>query len=176
MEDGYRGVVGAIPFAFGQSDSYLFKSYAVVGTLVAAFIGTLFVLGVIVLLGQTGGRAGTLSFSRSFVLLVGVLLVAPLLAPTLLVARRHRRGTGHDRRYDAAMAASGYLFLLAVYAGGVASMPECFLLDGETVCRPPPEGLTAPVVATLYAVPQLLSPVFPLVAALLIGVFHRLFR
>lgn len=175
MSDGYRGVVGAIPYAFRHSDSYLLKSYAVVGTLFALFVGLLFALGVLVLLGQTG-RGGMLSFSRSFLLLIGVLLVAPLLAPTLLVARRHRREIDRDRRYDAAVALGGYLFLLAVYAGAVASMPECFSLDGELVCRPPAEGLAAPVVEALYAVPQVVAPVFPVVGAALIGAFHRLFR
>lgn len=176
MSDGYRGVVGAVPFAFRRSDSYLFKSYALVGTLVAVFVGLLFVLGVVVLLGQSGGGTGTLSFSRSFVLLVGLLLVAPLLAPTLLVARRHRRDIATDRRYDAAMAIAGYLFLLSVYAGAVASMPECFALDDELVCRPPPQGITAPVVSVLYAVPQLASPLVPALGAITIVVIHRLFR
>lgn len=176
MTDGYRGVFGAIPYAFGRSDSYLFKSYAVVGTLVALFVGLLFALAVVVSLGEGGNRGGMLSFSRSFVLLVGVLLVGPLLAPTLFVARRHRRGTDGDRRYDAAMALGGYVFLLAVYLGAVASMPECFLLDGETVCRPPPEGLAAPLVRGLYAIPQVAAPAFPLGGAAVIVAFHRLVR
>lgn len=176
MNDEYGGVPGAVPFAFRRSDSYLFKSYAVVGTLAAAFVGLLFVFGVVVSLGQTGGRGGMLSFSRSFVLLVGVVLVGPLLAPTLLVARRHRRGTDHDRRYDVAMAVGGYLFLIAVYAAAIASMPECFSLDGELVCRPPPDGVAAPVVAALYALPQRASPLIPVAGAVSIGALHRLFR
>jgi len=34
-------------------------------------------------------------------------------------------------------------------------MPESFTLDGEVVTRPQPSGLTAPIVALLYAIPQI---------------------
>lgn len=176
MSDGYRGIVGAVPYAFRRSDSYVFKSYAIVGTFIAIFVGLLFVLGVITLLGQDGGRGGTLSFSRSFVLLVGVLLVAPLLGPTLLVARRYRRGGGSTRQYDAAVAGGGYVFILTMYAAGVASMPDCFVLDEEQICRSPPSGLLEPVVATLYGIPEVAAPLILLAGAAFIGVLHWIYR
>ena len=53
------------------------------------------------------------------------------------------------------MAVLGYAFLVSLYLAAIISMPESFTLDGETVTRPQPSGLTAPIVAVLYAIPQL---------------------
>jgi hypothetical protein len=175
MADGYRGLFGAFPFAFRRTDSWLCRSYVVVGTLAAGLMTLLFGFGVVVIFGKTlGFGGGTLTILRAFYVVVGLFAVAPVIAPVLLVARRHRRGDATKAGYDAALAAAGYLFLLSLYAGVVASMPETFTLDGETVSRPAPTGAFAPVVALLYAVPPRASLVIPLSAAAVIVAVHRL--
>jgi hypothetical protein len=175
MADGYRGLFGAFPYAFRRTDSWLCRSYVVVGTLAAALLTLLFGFGLVVIFGKTlGFGGGSLTLLRAFYVVVGLFAVAPVIAPVLLVARRHRRETPAKPGYDAALAAAGYLFLLALYAGVVASMPETFTLDGETVARPPPAGLFAPVVALLCPNPPTYSMAVPLSAAGVMGVVHRL--
>lgn len=175
MAEEYRGALGAIPYAFRASDSWLFRSYVVVGGLAAGLIALLMVLAIVVLFGQTSGfEGGSLTLSRAFYAVFGLLLFAPLVAPILFVARQHRREGGNGG-YDRWMAIAGYVFLLSIYLGGVASMPETFTMDGETVQRPAPSGLFAPVVALLYAIPAEFSFVVPLVAALgILGVHYAL--
>ncbi|MFB6301983.1 MAG: hypothetical protein ABEH78_03890 [Haloferacaceae archaeon] len=167
MADGYRGVVGAFPYALRTSDSWLFRSYAAVSALVAAVVALLFAAGVVQLIAATSGvGGGTLTLSRAFFVVVGLLVVVPVLAPTLLVARRHRQGTGDDRRYDASLALAGYAFLCALYLGLLVASPAAF----ESV----PAGPTAPVVAALYALPRLAGIVPPLLGVVGIAVAHRL--
>jgi hypothetical protein len=176
MAEEYGGVLGAFPYAFRVSDSLLFRSYVVVGGLVALLVSLLVVLAIVVLFGNTAQfRGGSLTLSRAFFAVFGLGLVAPLLAPTLLVARRHRR-RGSTPRYDRWIAVAGYLFVLSLYLGAVASMPESFVLDGETETRPAPSGLFAPVVAALYAIPPQFSWTVPLAAALVIVGVHYALR
>lgn len=170
----YRGLPGAFPYAVRQSESWLFRAYAVVGGLLAALVGLGFLIALVVLLARTSGAAGgTFTFSRAFLLVVGLFVVAPVVAPVLLVARRHRLG-GSDRRYDAALAVAGFAYVLALYLGVVASMPECFVIDGQRECPSPPSGPLGPAVAALYAVPPVASPAFPLAGAAGIVLAHRL--
>ncbi|SFR50958.1 hypothetical protein [Halogeometricum limi] len=176
MATGYNGVFGAFPYAFRRSRSLLFKSYVVLSGLAVALISLFVVIALVVLLGQTAAvQGGSLTLSRAFYIVVGLLVVFPAVAPTLVVARRHRRDIESTPRYETALAVAGYLFLASLYLGVVASMPETFVLDGETVTRPPPAGLFAPLVAFLYEIPQALSWTVPLAGALLIGVAHKLF-
>jgi len=176
MASGYDGVFGAFPYAFRESRSRLFKLY-VVASAVAIGLVSLFVgAALIVLIGQTAAvQGGSLTLSRSFYVVVGLLVVLPAIAPTLLVARRRRRGDEGSKRHEAALAAAGFVFLLSVYLGVVASMPETFTLDGETVTRPPPDGAFAPAVAALYAIPSVFAWSVPLAGAALVGLAHRLF-
>lgn len=163
MTEGYRGVFGAFPYAFRESDSRLFRSYVVVGGLAAALLAFVFVLAVVVVFGQTAGaRGGSFTLSRSFVALVGLFAVGPAVAPVLLVARARRRGEETDDLYEPLLALGGYAFLLSLYFALVASMPETFVLDSETVTRPAPSGVLAPVIAFLYAVPPAMSPLVAL--------------
>jgi len=156
MADSYRGVLGAFPYAFRHGDSRIFKCYVVFGTLAALFIGGLFTLALVVWIGQTASTpGGSLTLSRTFVAVVGLFAAGPLLAPTLLVARKHRRGLSYHPRYDTIMALTGVVFLGSIYVAAIVSMPESFTLDGETVTRPPPTGLFGPIVAVLYAIPQI---------------------
>lgn len=164
-DDAYGGLFGAFPYAVRASDSRLFKSYVLVGGLVAALVGLLFALGLVVLLGNTVGTAGgTFSFSRAFFVFVGFVVVAPLVAPVLFVARRHRRGRP-DASYDAALAATGYLFLGSLYVGLVILTPAD---SQESVTGP-----LAPVVEALYALPQVAGAAPPLLAACSIWLVAR---
>ena len=166
MADTYGGVFGAFPYAFRTSGSLLFKSYAVVSALAALGWTALFALALVVLVAQTAvGQGGSLTLSRSFYVLVALFVVAPTIAPTLFVARTHRRAERRSARYDAALAAAGYLFLASLYVGLVMSVP--------------PElqrASAGPVVDVLYSLPQVTGLVPPVVAALLIYAVHRLLR
>ena len=156
MADGYRGLFGAFPYAFRHGDSRVFKLYVILGTLGTAFIGGLFVLSLVVWIGQTASApGGSLTLSRTFIAVVGLFAAGPLLAPILLVARKHRRGFAYHPQYDTIMALLGVGFLLSIYVAAIVSIPECFELDGSTVCRDPPSGLFGPVVGVLYALPQI---------------------
>jgi hypothetical protein len=88
------------------------------------------------------------------------------------VARRHRqaqeRGEAVSGPYDAALAAAGYLFVVALYVGLVVSVPP----DQQAA----PTGALAPLVAALYGLPQLAGLVPPLVAAVIILLCHRRLR
>jgi hypothetical protein len=167
-ERSYGGLPGALPYAFRRSDSRLFKSYVVVGGLVALGIVVFFGMAVVVAVSETlGAVGGTFTFSRAFVLFVGLLVVVPVLAPILLVARRHRRG-GSTRTYDRALAASGYLFVPAMYLLLVITAPPDL--------REAPPAALAPVVEWLYALPPVAGVVPPLVAAAVTYLVHRRYR
>jgi len=183
MADEYGGIIGAFPYAFRRSDSRLFRSYVVVAGLVTLLLTVLCVLAIVVVFGQTAGaRGGSFTLSRSFIALLGLLAVLPVVGPVLLAARTRRRGRDADAgfeppgNYEPLLAVAGYLFLCSLYLGLVASMPETFVLDGETISRPAPSGVFAPVVAALYAVPAIASPLIPGVAAAVILVVHRWLR
>jgi hypothetical protein len=170
MADGYRGVVGAFPFAFSASGSLVFKLWVLASAVATLVIGGFVALGLVVLIGQTAGVAGgSLTLSRAFYVVVGLLLVAPAMAPTLLVARRHRRGeAGATPGYDRALALAGFAFLLLLYVGLVATVPPA---QQQAVAGP-----TAPVVEALYDLPQVAGLVPPLLGALLVYLAHRFAR
>jgi hypothetical protein len=176
MSEEYSGLLGAFPYAFRSSDSSLFRAYALLGGLLAAALAAFFALALVVTIASTVSLAdGTITFVRSVFVLLGFVVVAPLVAPVLFVARRHRR-EGSDPRYDAGLAVAGGVYLVTLYLGAVASMPAEFELDGQVTTRPPPEGLLAPLVEALYAVPGVLSWTIPLAGALVVYLVHRRFR
>lgn len=192
MGESYSGVLGAFPYAFRRSDSRLFRLYVVLGGLLAAVLTVFFTFALVVTIANTTGiGGGTITFVRSIFVLLGFLVVAPLIAPVLLVARRHRRAGGETRdhtegtdhadhaddvvHYDAALGAAGAGYVLSLYLGAVASMPASFELDGEVTTRPEPSGVTAPLVEVLYAVPEALSWTIPLAGAALVYLAHRRF-
>jgi len=187
MSGDYRGVVGAFPYAFRRSGSWLFRSYVVVSALATLLVGLIVTAGLVVLIANTARFAGgSLTLSRSFYVVVGLLVVLPMVAPTLLVARRHRLGRGDgdgggsgveadedragagDARYDAALALAGYLFILSVYVGLVTSVPP----DQQVA----PAGPLAPAVRVLYGLPALAGLAFPVAAAAAMAVVHRVAR
>ena len=166
-DDGttYSGLVSAFPYAFRRSDSWLLKSYVLVGGLVAVIVTLLFVFALVVLVAATtGGPGGGFTVSRAFFIVVGLFVVAPVLAPVLLVARRHRRGRT-KRRYDAALALAGYLLLASLYVGVVITIPP----EQQTA----PAGSLAPVLETLYALPAFAGLFPPILAVCAMIVVHR---
>lgn len=176
MADEYGGALGAVPYALRRSDSWLFRSYVLLGGLVALLVALLTLLGIVVLFGQTADfRGGSLTLSRSFFALVGLFAFVPLIAPMLLVARRHRR-EGSKPSYDRWLAASGYLFILSLYGGVVASIPAEFELDGDVQTRQAPPDLLEPIVGALYAIPPEFSAVVPLAGAVVIAGVHYALR
>ncbi len=166
-EKTYGGLFGAFPYAFRQSESYLFKSYVVIGGLLTAFIGLAFTLSVMVVIGQTGSSA-TLDFSRVFVALIGLFVVFPMLAPVLLVARRHRRRIGTDPVYDGRLAATGYLFVFSLYVGLIPTVGDEYQTEAG--------GPLGPVIDFLYALPAAVGIAFPIVAATVMYLAHRRLR
>jgi len=172
-EEAYGGVVGAFPYAFRASESVLFRFYVLAGGLLAVLAALVFGIAIVVQVAATlGGPGGTFTFSRTLFVLVGLFVVAPLIAPVLLVARRHRRA-GSDTRYDTLLAAAGVLFVVSLYLGLVASIPPELTLDGEVQVRPPATGPLAPLIRLLYAIPSPAAPVVPLLGAALILLAHR---
>lgn len=163
----YSGAIGAFPYAFRNSESWLLRSYVVLGGVLAALLVVLFGVALVVAIARTAGvGGGTTTFSRAFFLTVGFAVVAPLLAPVLLVARRHRR-TGSDRRYDGALAASGYFFVASLYLAVVVSAPASQ--------RTSVSGPLAVVIQGLYGLPRLAGiPILVLAAALIAAVHWRL--
>lgn len=165
---GYSGVLGTYPYAFRRSRSRLFRSYVVLGGLVAALLAVGFAFALVVQIADTAGTAGgTFSFVRAFFLLVGLLVVFPLMAPVLLVARRHRRA-GSSLAYDRALAASGYLFLFSLYLGLIPTTPPDLRRD--------PPAWAAPVVEFLYGLPPVTGVVPPLLAVAVGYLLHRRYR
>jgi hypothetical protein len=73
------------------------------------------------------------------------------------------------------VAVGGYAFLLSLYLTAIASMPETFVLDGETVTRPPASGLFAPVLSLLYAIPPAASPLVTLPSVGFMATVQRYF-
>jgi len=175
-EDTYDGFLGAFPYAYRATQSRLCRVYVLVGGAIAILVALLFTLGVLTLFGTGfGGAGGMMTSSRAFYVVLALFLVGPLVAPTLSVARRHRHGRD-DPQYDRAMAGGGFLFVLSLYLGLVASMPSSFELDGETVTRPAAEGLFAPAIELLYAVPGSAWPIIPAAGAILLALVHYRYR
>jgi hypothetical protein len=164
----YGGILGAFPYAFRQSDSRLFRAYVAIGGLLAVVLLLAFTVAIFVAFSNTlGAVGGTFTFSRAFVLVVGVLVAAPVIAPVLLVARRHRR-TGSTRTYDRAVAAAGFVYAFTLYLALVISAPAQYRSD--------PSGSLAPVIEMLYGLPPLAGLAPPLLAVALLYLAHRHYR
>lgn len=164
--EDYSGLLTAYPYAFRKSDSRLLRSYAAVSTLLAALVTLLMVSALLVLISNTAGaKGGTLTLSRTFYVVVGLLVFIPIVAPVLLVAHRYRHDRDVSDRYDAALALSGYLFVFALYVALVISTPESY--------RESVGGVQGAVVNALYSLPPLAGLVPPLLAVLAIYAAHR---
>lgn len=165
----YRGAIGAFPYAFRVSESRLFRSYVVVSALVALLVILLFTGAVVVAFGNTfQAPGGTFTFSRAFVAFVGFALVAPMVAPVLFVARRHRREGGSPGGYDRVMATAGYAFVASIYVA--------LLISAPAELRETPPAVVAPVVEFLYGLPQVAGLVPLVLAGVAIYLVHRRYR
>lgn len=152
MAEPYRGLLGALRFAFRESPSRLFRAYVAVAVLVTALVSLVVTLGLVDLIAATsGGRGGTLTLSRAFYVVVGLAVVVPLLAPALLVARARRRGNPvPPARYDRALGAAGLAFVVLLYAGLVVTRPASMEGDAGVLDQlPDAAGLAFPVVGVL---------------------------
>ena len=164
MADSYRGVFGAIPYAFRATESWNMRAYAALGALAAGFVALVVTLALVVWMGETvSAQGGTFLFSRSLYVVAGLAAVGPLLAPILFVARRHRRGDRVAATYDRWMGVAGFLFLLSLYLGMVISAPEGLRDPSDSV-----------ILNALYDLPQIAGFAPPVAAAL--GVFATHFR
>ncbi|WP_049901996.1 hypothetical protein [Halococcus agarilyticus] len=189
-ETTYSGLLTAIPYAFRASRSRLFRGYVVIGTLAAVAVTVLMTLALVVVFGATatGTGGGSLTLSRAFYVVVGLFVVGPILAPLLLVARRHRR-EGSTKRYDGALGLAGFAFLGSLYLGLLISVPPAqqtppqpvaIVLGGNTIgsVQLPIVRTTidilVPIVEFFYGLPQLAGLVPPVLAAGLIALAHRL--
>lgn len=163
--DGYGGAITAFPYVFRASDSRLFKLYTVVGTLLVLFGTLLFVFAIITLLGELSGTpAGILTFQPAFFILVWLFTVAPIAAPVLLAARRHRLGR-EASGYDRAIALSGFLFIGALYLAAIITTPAA----QQPTIEP---GLFAPLLRFLYGLPDVAAVVPLLIAAGMMILVH----
>lgn len=167
-EKTYKGLLGSFRYSFGASDSRLYQLYVVVGALFSLLLTLLFALAIIVVIAATLGASESITLVRSLFVLVGLIVVAPIIAPVLLVARRHRKRLGSGTRYDFALACGGFLFIGALYLGLVISVPP--------ELQEPTGGGVGIVVETLYGLPSLLGALPPLLAVILIVLLHRRFR
>jgi len=165
---GYSGVLGTYPYTFRRSPSRLMRSYVVLGGLYTLFTAILFTFAFVTTVASTlGAGGGTFTFVRSFVLVVGMLVVVPLMAPVILVARRHRR-EGSTLQYDRVLAASGYLLAASVYL--------LLLVSAPPELRDEPSGALAPLVSALYDLPAVAGAVPPLLAIAIGYLLHRTYR
>ncbi|WP_436926325.1 hypothetical protein [Halosimplex amylolyticum] len=167
-EDSYGGILTAFPYAIRASDSRVFQTYAGISAVFAAGIVLLFAFAIVVLLGASAGApGGSFTFSRAFFLFLMLLVVAPLVTPVLLVARRHRR-TSSDVRYDRGLALAGYGFLAALYVSLVISTPAELQED--------PSGPLGAIAELLYGLPTLVAVVPPVAAVVVMYLAQRRFR
>ncbi|MCL7419184.1 MAG: hypothetical protein M8354_15310 [Halalkalicoccus sp.] len=167
-ERTYSGLLGSFRYSYGASDSRVYRAYVVVGALLSLSLTLLFTFALIGIVASTLGASETITLVRSFFVLVGLLVIAPILAPILLVARRHRKRLGSGTAYDTALAVGGFLFMGALYLGLVISVPP--------ELQEPTGGVLGGLVGALYALPSVLGLVPPLLAVALVFVLHRRFR
>lgn len=160
MAEAYAGLVGAFVYASRQSRSWLFRLYVVTGAAVGLFIAVLLVLATITWI------ANPVAFGERLLLgVIGILLLAPLAAPVLIVARRHRRG-GSEPAADRWFGLTGYAFVAAIGLALYITDPSTHDVGG---------GM-APLAAWLDGLPDLAGLLPPVVAALAIVAVARLTR
>ena len=167
-ESTYKGILTAFPYALRTSESRVFKAYTAISGVFAALIVVLFAFAVVTLLGGTAeSPGGSFTFSRAFFIFLMFLVIAPLVTPVLLVARRHRR-TSSTVRYDRTLAVTGYGFLGALYLSLVISTPPDLQESSS--------GLLGAGLELLYGLPTAAAAVPPALAVATIYLAHRKYR
>lgn len=158
-ERTYGGLPGAFPYAFAVSPSHLFRAYVVVSAVLGVLASVVVLAALARWITASTGAFG----EQAFLLTVGLLVLAPMFAPVLLVARRHRRGRDDATgRYDRALALAGFGYVAAIWLGMAVAGAQ-----------PPQPGPFAPVVGLLYRAPGVLGLVPPLVGAAGVLLAHR---
>jgi hypothetical protein len=154
MADDYAGIVGAYAYAARRSRSWLLRTYAVASAAFGIFIALLLALAII------SWTASPVAFGeRSFLGVIGVLLLLPLFTPVLVVARRHRR-SGTTAAADRWLALVGFAFM-----GSIPLM--LFVGDPSSHAVGGPIG---PVVAWLDRLPDSYGLVPPVITAIAIAI------
>lgn len=118
-EDGaaYRGLLGAYPFAFRQSPSWLFRSYVVTSALVGFYIAILLGLALVTWV------ANPVAFGdRALLGVIMIAVLAPVFGPVLIVARRYRRAAS-SLTADRWFAVAGYSVLGGILLALLISDP-----------------------------------------------------
>ena len=164
----YRGLPGAFIYSFRMSESRVYKSYVVISAILTCLITILFTLGLIGIIAGTIGASELVTLVRSFFILVGVLVVFPIIAPVILVARRLRLSEKRSSDYDAAMAFGGYAFIISLYVG--------LLLPVPPEQQEPVVGVMGAIISIAYSLPQISGFVPPLICAGMLFLIHRRFR
>lgn len=162
-EHAYSGLLGAFGYAFRASDSLAFRLYVVLSALLGLGVTALLALALVVWIANPVGLIG----ERAFLGVIALVLLVPLFAPVLLVAR-HSRRDGVDARYDALLALAGFAFVLSLYVGLVITVPPSE--------RATPTGSLAPVIEFLYGLPPTWGFAPPVVGVALIVLAHRFAR
>lgn len=155
--DGYRGVLGAFPYAFRVAASWGFRAYVLLAAVVTVAVTVIVAGGVFELLAASGQAGGVGAFVRAFYVLVGTAVIIPVVTPVVVLARRHRHGTPTPIHGQRVLAAAGYLFMALVYVGLVASTPPAN--------QQPVSGFFAPVVEPVYGLPRVAGIGFPVIGA-----------
>jgi hypothetical protein len=166
-EESRSVLIGSFRRVFAETDSRLLQLYVLVSALLGGLVALLLLLALPVWIFNTAGGSELATFSRAFLVVGGVLLLAVLAAPVVFSARRHARGTANWRT-DYMLAVSGYLFVLSLYLALIVSAPP----DQ----RGTPPAVVAPAVEFLYSLPATYAVTPPLLAALLIVVVHQFAR
>ncbi len=159
-EEAYGGLVGAFAYAMRRSHSWLFRTYVVASAALGAYVGLLLVLAVVTWLARPVAFG-----ERAFLGVVGLLLLLPLFAPVLVVARRHRRGTPEPSA-DRWLGLAGYAFVVSLVLALFISDPAPHGV----------EGTFGPAAGWLDRLPDAAGLLPPVVAAAAIAVAVRVTR
>jgi len=156
-------VVGAVRYAVLEGDSRLFRSYAVFGSLLAVFVGVMFVLALPVWVLQIAESGGSTldRVGLGLLWLVGLALIATLVLPMLFVMRRHRQ---ERPERQVAFGLAGYAYVLSIYLALLVSAPEDL--------RTEPSGALGPVLEALYGLPRVSGLLFPILGTVLLAVIE----
>lgn len=150
-------VAGAVRHGLLGADAWAFRTYAAAGTLVAVFTATLVLLALPRWAAATAGGGPLERVALGFLALIGLVLVATVLLPLLLVDRRRRGGRP---QHQVAFGVAGWGYVLSLYCMLLASAPPGL--------RSEPDGSLAPAVEVVYGLPRAAGVAFPIVALVVV--------
>lgn len=159
-EEAYGGLVGAFAYAIRRSRSWLFRTYVVASAALGVFVALLLVLAVVTWIARPVAFG-----ERALLGVIAILLLVPLFAPVLVVARRHRRGRP-EASADRWLGLAGYGFVVGLVLALYISDPSPHAV----------EGAFGPAAAWLDALPDSYGLLPPALAAAAIVVVALLTR